>query len=77
MKAHIRRWVNEKHDVITAEDMKTALESHGGVKGTRTAVVEVRYQGSASLTTFPLKRTDYAVGEHLTLELVNYYRTMS
>ena len=41
MKAHIRRWVNEKHDVITAEDMKTALESHGGVKGTRTAVVEV------------------------------------
>ena len=25
MKAHIRRWVNEKHDVITAEDMKTAL----------------------------------------------------
>ena len=33
MKAHIRRWVNEKHDVITAEDMKQALESHGGLKG--------------------------------------------
>ena len=41
MKAHIRRWVNEKHNVITAEDMKTALESHGGVKGVRAAVVQV------------------------------------
>ena len=41
MKAHIRRWVNEKHDVITAEDMKTALGSHGGVKGVRAAVVQV------------------------------------
>ena len=40
MKAHIRRWVNEKH-VITAEDMKQALESHGGLKGCRAAVVEV------------------------------------
>ncbi|KAK3709896.1 hypothetical protein QZH41_007508 [Actinostola sp. cb2023] len=27
MKAHIKRWVNEKHDVMTAEDMKEALES--------------------------------------------------
>ena len=41
MKAHIRRWVNEKHNVITAEDMTTALESHGGVKGVRAAVVKV------------------------------------
>ena len=41
MKAHIRRWVTEKHNVITAEDMKTALESHGGVKGVRAAVVQV------------------------------------
>ena len=41
MKAHIKRWVNEKHDVVTAEDMKAALESHGGIKGCRAAVVEV------------------------------------
>ena len=41
MKAHIRRWVNEKHDVVTAEDMKTALECHGGVKGCKAAVVAV------------------------------------
>ena len=41
MKAYIRRWVNEKHNVITAEDMKAALESHEGVKGVRAAVVQV------------------------------------
>lgn len=41
MKAHIRRYVNEKHDVVTAEDMKTAIESHGGLTGCRVAVVEV------------------------------------
>ena len=41
MKAHIRRCVNEKHNVITAKDMKTALESHGGVKGVRAVVVQV------------------------------------
>ena len=34
MKAHIKRWVNEKHDVITSEDMKQALESHS-LQGSR------------------------------------------
>ena len=41
MKAHIRRCVNEKHNVITAKDMKTVLESHGGVKGVRAVVFQV------------------------------------
>ena len=41
MKTHIRRWVNEGHDVTTAEEMKVALESHGGVRGCRFAVVEI------------------------------------
>ena len=41
MKARIKRWVNEKHDVITAENMKEALESHGSLKGCRVAVVKV------------------------------------
>ena len=41
MKVHIKRWVNERHDVFTAEDMKAALESLGGIKGCRAAVIEV------------------------------------
>ena len=41
MKGHIQRWVNEKHDVVTAVGMKEALESYGGVRGCRIAVAEV------------------------------------
>ena len=41
MKGHIRRYINEKHDVVTAEDMKIALESNGGVKGCNFIVAEV------------------------------------
>ena len=40
-KAHIRQFVNEKNDVVTAEDMKRAIESYGGLRGCRVAVVEV------------------------------------
>lgn len=41
MKGHIQRWVNEKHDVVTAVDMKEALESYTGVRGCRIEVAEV------------------------------------
>eukprot|EP00058_Branchiostoma_floridae_P022054 XP_002607544.1 hypothetical protein BRAFLDRAFT_106493 [Branchiostoma floridae] len=41
MKTHIQRYVNEKHDVITAEDMENALETHGGMKGYRIAVAQM------------------------------------
>ena len=41
MKAHIKCWVNERHNIITAEDMKAALESHGGITVCRAGVVEV------------------------------------
>ena len=33
--------MNEKNDVLTALDMKTALESHSGLKGCRIAVVKI------------------------------------
>ena len=38
MKAHIRRFVNKNNDVTTAEEMKKAFESHGGLRGCRVAV---------------------------------------
>ena len=41
MKAHIRRYVNERHDVVTAAEMKEALESHGGITGCRAAVAKI------------------------------------
>ena len=36
-KSHIRIYLNEGHDVTTAEEMKEALLSHGGVEGVRVA----------------------------------------
>ena len=39
-KNHIRRYINEGHDVMTAKQMKDAILSHGGVEGVRVAVVE-------------------------------------
>ena len=41
MRAHVRRFVNKNNDVTTAEEMKKALESHGGLRGCRVAVVEI------------------------------------
>ena len=34
-KFHIRAYINEGHDVCTANDMKIALISHGGLEGVR------------------------------------------
>ncbi|KAK3745252.1 hypothetical protein QZH41_010884, partial [Actinostola sp. cb2023] len=39
LKSHIRRYVNEGYNVHTAADMKTAMDSYGGVKGCYVAVV--------------------------------------
>ena len=41
MKSHVRIYVNKKHDVVFAEDLKAALESSGGIKGCQVSVVEV------------------------------------
>ena len=40
IKAHVRRYVNEGHDVKNAQEFKTAILSHGGVAGVRVAVVD-------------------------------------
>lgn len=39
IKAHVRRYLNEGHDVVTAEDFRNAIISNGGVQGVRVAVV--------------------------------------
>ena len=39
IKAHVRRYINEGHDVLTARDFKDAVLSYGGVKGVRVALV--------------------------------------
>jgi len=42
VKSHMRRFLNEGNDIHSAMDMKTAIESYGGVKGCFAAVVEIQ-----------------------------------
>lgn len=39
-KAHVRRFINEGHDVETADQLKEGIASHGGVQGVRVAAME-------------------------------------
>jgi hypothetical protein len=39
IKAHIRRYINEGHDVLTANDLRNAILSSGGVRGVRVTLV--------------------------------------
>ena len=40
IKAHVRRYVIEGHDVQNTQEFKTAILSNGGVTGVRVAVVD-------------------------------------
>ena len=40
IKAHVRRYVNEGHDVQNTQEFKTAILWNGGVTGVRVAVVD-------------------------------------
>ena len=42
VKSHMRRYINERHDIKSASDMKAAIDSYGGVKGCQAAVVKVQ-----------------------------------
>ena len=63
IKAHVRRYINEGHDVLTAPDLNEAMLSHGGINGVRVALVTDatnkpqqemagRWEGISSLNNF-------------------------
>ena len=39
IKMHVRYYINEGHDVLTAQNFKEAMLSHGGMGGVRVALV--------------------------------------
>lgn len=39
-KSHIRLYIDEGHDVTTAQEMKSALMSHGGISGVRVVALD-------------------------------------
>ena len=38
----MRHYINEGHDIKSADDMKAAIDSSGGVKGGQAAVVKLQ-----------------------------------
>jgi len=62
IKAHVRRFINEGHDVQTALDFKEVMLSNGGIEGTRIFVADastvrdsqpqVKLEGVSSLNNF-------------------------
>ncbi|KAK3729175.1 hypothetical protein QZH41_000580 [Actinostola sp. cb2023] len=52
-KNHIRRYINEGHDVTKAQQMKDAILSYGGLQSVRVAVVETIEEAPSELTKIP------------------------
>ena len=46
-KAHIRAYINEGQDVVTAENMKDALQSSGGIQGVRVVTMQTIHSSSS------------------------------
>ena len=49
IKAHVRRHINEGHDVHNAKDFKDAMLSNGGLNGVRVALVDAATEGKCVL----------------------------
>jgi len=49
IKAHVLRYINEGHVVISADDLKRAILSHGGVRGVRVTLIDSTKQHPISL----------------------------
>jgi len=49
IKAHLLRYINERHDVVYADDLKRAILSHGGVRGVRVTLIDSTKQHPISL----------------------------
>ena len=52
-KAHIRAYINEGHDVVTAENMKDALQSSGGIQGVRVVTMQTIHSSSSNQRKIP------------------------
>ena len=70
IKAHVRRFVNEGHNVLTADDLTLAILSNNGVHGVRVAVVNreflapaqpVKWEGVGSINNLSYQDTGVTV----------------
>ena len=70
VKGHVRRYINEGHDVATTEGFKDAILSHGGIHGVRVALVgdadcgisvEGKWDGISTLNNFSFEKNGKSV----------------
>ena len=63
----MKLWVNEKHNITNAEEMKKASDSHSGIKSCQTAVCKIskdrhgtsaKWEGIRLLNNFELRDTE-------------------
>ena len=52
VKAHVRRYVNEGHNVVTVWEFHDAMLSHGGINGVRVALVTGSTDQSQQVITY-------------------------
>ena len=83
MKANIQRYVNEGYDVTNAEEMYTALESYGGVRGCYVAVVllddssmtdKISWPGITTFTNFQFEESGIRATKGYLIEPSNFKR---
>ena len=70
VKSHVRRYINEGHDVTTPEEFQSAILSYGGVHGVRVALVDAvscgitvegKWDGVSTLNNFEFSSTQDTV----------------
>ena len=54
VKAHVRRYINEGHDVLNATDLKNAMLSNGGIRDVRVVLVDAS-SSERPVTQVPMK----------------------
>ena len=59
IKAHVRRHVNEGHDIQNAKDFKDAMVSSGGLNGVRVVLVDVGDDGKSILPQVKIAGVSY------------------
>ena len=83
MKANIQRYVNEGYDVTNAEEMYTALESYGGVRGCYVAVAlldessmtdKISWPGITTFTNFQVEESGIRATKGYLIEPSNFKR---
>ena len=61
---HIQTWVNMKNNCVTAQDMRSALLSNGGIKANHVAVIQADRRTQATVAKIP-QLANYNVWEYI------------